>query len=242
MRTIRAYTDAPLVLGQVVRLDPIASQHLARVLRLPMDAPVRIFNGDGCDYAGHIVGLKRDAVEVRLATREPAAPESPLRLTLAQCVARAEKMDWVVQKATELGVARIVPVVSERTEVRLEPDRAERRRAHWHGVAVAACEQCGRARVPEVAPLVELADFLAEPRGDGEQALVLDPDGTAGLGAVASSAYCLLVGPEGGFSEREIAAATHAGFLPARLGPRVLRSETAGAAALAVLGARLGDL
>src|SRR5436190_8048618 len=147
MRLTRAYTDAPLAPGHKVVLDPVASAHLTRVLKLGPEAPVVVFNGDGRDYHGRIARAKKDAVEVALERVQDAVEESPLELTLAQCIARGERMDWVVQKATELGVAAIVPIVSERTEVRLDPERAARRRLHWRGVAIAACEQCGRARL-----------------------------------------------------------------------------------------------
>jgi 16S rRNA (uracil1498-N3)-methyltransferase len=243
MRFTRAYTDAPLAPGHKVRLDPVASAHLTRVLRLGADAPVVVFNGDGRDYHGRIARAKKDEVEVALEHVQDAVEESPLHVTLGQCIARGEKMDWIVQKATELGVAAIVPIESERTEVRLDPERAARRRLHWRGVAIAACEQCGRARLPDVAEPIELAPWLVSPRAPDELALVFDPDGQERLRAMPQATRVrVLIGPEGGLSERELKLAADAGFRTVRLGARVLRTDTAGAAALAALSALFGDL
>jgi 16S rRNA (uracil1498-N3)-methyltransferase len=152
-------------------------------------------------------------------------------------------MDWIVQKATELGAAAVVPLVSERTEVRLDAERAERRRAHWRGVAIAACEQCGRARIPEVSDPLDLADWLAQTPEADELALVFDPDGVEHLRELPRAPRLrILIGPEGGLSERELQSAIQAGFRNIRLGPRVLRADTAGAAAIAALSALFGDL
>ncbi len=168
--------------------------------------------------------------------------ESPLAITLAQGIARGEKMDLILQKATELGVARIAPVLTERTEVKLDAGRADKRAAHWRGVLAAACEQSGRARLPELLAPQPLGHFLA-----GEASthrLVLDPGATATLAGLAlqpGASLCLLVGPEGGLSERDLAAARAAGFTGLGLGPRILRTETAALAAVAGLNALYGD-
>ena len=243
MRFTRAYTDAPLAPGRKVLLDPVASAHLVRVLKLGADAPVVVFNGDGRDYHGRIAKARKDCVEVELEHVQEAVEESPLEVTLGQCIARGEKMDWIVQKATELGASAIVPIVSERTEVRLDPERAARRRLHWRGIAIAACEQCGRARVPDVAEPVELAPWVAAPRDPDELAIAFDPDGQERLRALpAMTRLRLLIGPEGGLTEREVKLAAAAGFRVVRLGSRVLRTDTAGAAAVAALSALFGDL
>ena len=243
MRFTRAYTDAPLSPGRKVLLDPVASAHLTRVLKLGADAPVVVFNGDGRDYHGRIARARKDGVEVELEHVQDAVEESPLEITLGQCIARGEKMDWIVQKATELGAAAIVPIESERTEVRLDPERAARRRLHWRGIAIAACEQCGRARVPEIAEPVELGPWVSAPRAPDELALVFDPDGQERLRALpAMTRLRVLIGPEGGLTEREVRLAASAGFRVMRLGSRVLRTDTAGAAALSALSALFGDL
>jgi len=182
-------------------------------------------------------------VEVALSARVAARPESPLAVTLVQGIARGERMDFVVQKATELGIARLVPVQAERSVVRLEAGRAQRRQAHWYGVAIAACEQCGRARLPVVDEAQPLPGWLGQPP-TGALRLQLDPGAEQSLASAARGADAveLLVGPEGGLSPAEQAAAAAAGYRPCSLGPRILRSETAAIAALVVLQAISGDL
>jgi 16S rRNA (uracil1498-N3)-methyltransferase len=242
MRRIRVFVELPLQPGAEVVLPPFAAEHLLRVLRLPEGAPVVCFNGDGHDYAGHLAGRGREARFACGGRIPAAAPESPLRITLAQCVARGEKMDAILQKATELGVAAVVPLVSERTEVRLDAERAERRAAHWQRVLRSACEQCGRAVVPGLAAVQTLPAWAASLPGDVARH-VLDPANGVPVSALAhpSGDLVLVVGPEGGLSERDLAALRAAGFAGLRLGPRVLRTETAGPAALAALQARHGD-
>jgi 16S rRNA (uracil1498-N3)-methyltransferase len=242
MRRIRVFVDMPLQPGAESALPAFAAEHLVRVLRLADGAPVVCFNGDGHDYAGTLVARGREPRFACGARGPAAAPESPLRVTLAQCVARGEKMDAILQKATELGVAAVVPLVSERTEVRLDAERAERRLAHWERVLRSACEQCGRAVVPELAAVQTLPAWAATLPADTLR-LALDPEAGTPVSALAppEGELVLVVGPEGGLSERDLAALRAAGFGGLRLGPRVLRTETAGPAALAALQARHGD-
>jgi 16S rRNA (uracil1498-N3)-methyltransferase len=181
---------------------------------------------------------------VRVHARHALGNESPLQLTLAQGVARGEKMDLIVQKATELGVVRIVPLLTERSEVKLDAARAEKRLAHWRAVAASACEQSGRARLPEIAPTQPLASWLAGLAGDHSSLrLALLPEAARSSRDLrfAAAGVLLVVGPEGGLGERDIEALTTAGFDGLRLGPRILRTETAGLAALAALQALHGD-
>jgi len=235
------FVDEPLAAGASVPLAPFAADHLTKVLRLADGAPVVCFNGDGRDYAGMLELRGKGAATVRLGAGADVGVESPLALTLVQAVARGEKMDLILQKATELGVARIVPVLTERTEVKLDDDRAERRVAHWQRVVESACEQCGRARVPMVEAPLALARYAEGAMHDDGVKLALHPDGE-GLDALAGAdAMTLAVGPEGGFSERDLSILATAGFARLRLGPRVLRTETAGLAAIAALQARFGD-
>lgn len=244
MRLIRVYTDGPVAPGSVATLAGSAAEHVGRVLRLRAGDPVTLFNGDGHDYPGRVLALRGGRVEVEVGGRAPARAESPLALTLVQGIARGERMDLVMQKATELGVARVVPVQTLRSVVRLEADAARRRAEHWHGIVVAACEQCGRARLPAVEPPATLAAWLDRPAAPGVRRLQLDPtaDRTLAAAAAGAAAIELLVGPEGGLEDAERDAAAAAGYLPCTLGPRVLRSETAAIAALAVLQAVAGDL
>jgi len=244
MRRIRIHVESALRPGTRVALPETAAQHLLRVLRMASGDPLVLFNGDGFDYAARLGSVARRGADAEVdAQLPPAAAEAPLRLTLGQALARGEKMDWVLQKATELGVAAIVPLLSERTEVRLDAERAARRMQHWRGVVVAACEQSGRAVVPVLVEPVALERFAADPSHPSPR-LLLDPEadtGIAGLGADLSEAT-LAIGPEGGWSGRDIEILRAGGFGGLRLGPRVLRTETAGPVALAALQACYGDL
>ena len=224
-------------------LEGTAASHVARVLRLRAGDPVTLFNGDGWDYEGIVRAPRSDRVAVELTDRVEALPESPLRVTLVQAIARGERMDWVMQKATELGVARIVPVATERSIVRLDGDKADRRLAHWRAVTISACEQCGRARLPEVETPLPFEAWLGRSAGE-ELRCLLAPAGGPPLASImaAPAGVQLLVGPEGGLTEAESAAARTAGFSPRSLGPRILRTETAAIVALAVLQSAAGDL
>ncbi|WP_243041792.1 16S rRNA (uracil(1498)-N(3))-methyltransferase [Dyella sedimenti] len=244
MRTIRIHVDQPLAASLELALPAQAGEHVARVLRLAAGDPVTLFNGDGCDYPSVIQSIGKREVIVQVQAAQAVTNESPLSLTLAQGVARGEKMDLIVQKATELGVARIVPLLTERAEVRLDASRAEKRLAHWRAVAASACEQSGRARLPEVAPAIPLDAWLRELPRDGALRLALLPEGTRRAAALrfTTDGGILAVGPEGGLGQRDTALLAAAGFEGLRLGPRILRTETAGLAALAALQALHGDV
>ena len=243
MRLNRVYSEQALATGTEIALPEAAAYHVARVLRLRTGAPIIAFDGSGHDFRCEIVAIEGDRVRVSVGGRTPGLRDSPLRITLIQAVSRSERMDWTLQKATELGVCGIVPVLSARSVVRLEERQAERKLRHWKAIVAGACEQCGRSTVPEVRAPLELGRFLADAPREGQR-LVLSPGGPASLAGLASAARRveLLIGPEGGLDDAELAAAASAGFNPVRLGPRVLRTETAGIVALAVLQAQWGDL
>ncbi len=247
MRIPRVHLTIPLHVGAAVELPPSACEHLLRVLRLSEGAPLLLCNGDGMDYRATLGEIGKRGARAQILEALPNHAESPLRITLAQALARGEKMDWVIQKATELGVAQIQPIVTERTEVRLDAERASRRLAHWQAVATAACEQSGRARVPTVFEPLTLAAYAAGVDADAIR-LALDPDGDALSNALNGGALQnttpihIVVGPEGGLSERDHAQLRAAGFSGVRLGPRILRTETAGLAAIASLQTLAGDL
>jgi 16S rRNA (uracil1498-N3)-methyltransferase len=242
VRLIRLHVAETLAEGARIVLAGSAAAHAKRVLRLGAGDPITLFSGDGHDYPSRITGFGRGTVEVTVEGRAAARPESPLAVTLVQGIARGERMDLMVQKATELGVAAIQPVSTARSVVRLDDDTRERKLAHWRGVAIAACEQCGRARVPPIAAPVPLAESLAAPAAGAR--LLLAPDAPLSLADAARGQRSaeVLVGPEGGLEDGEREAALAAGYRACRLGPRVLRSETAAIAALAVLQAVAGDL
>jgi len=247
-RQVRAWVDLSLAPGARLTLPDSAAAHLVRVLRLREGDGCVLFNGDGHDYAARIVEAGKRSTVIEVLDATPVDNESPLRVTLVQGIARGEKMDLVVQKATELGVDRIVPVNSERSEVKLDGERLERRVAHWRAVLASACEQCGRARLPRLDAPVALASVggLLDPGG---LRLTLDPQGAHALPGLAprlpadgSGTVVVAVGPEGGWAPRDRDRLQAAGFEGLRLGPRVLRTETAGLAAIAALQALYGDL
>lgn len=243
-RVIRAFVDAPLAPDTRVALPDTAAAHLLRVLRLREGDECVLFNGDGQDYTARITAVGKRDGEARVTGARPVENESPLRITLLQGIARGEKMDLILQKATELGASAFIPVGSERSEVKLDARRAEKRLAHWRSVVTSACEQSGRARVPAVAPPLSLAAAL-KALPDGTLRLLLDPfaaHGIATLAAPTDAALTIAIGPEGGWSPRDREMLVAAGFTGLRLGPRVLRTETAGLAAIAALQARFGDL
>jgi 16S rRNA (uracil1498-N3)-methyltransferase len=243
VRLTRVYVEGPLAPDRDLELPPGAANHVARVLRLRTGAPVLVFDGSGLDFQAEIVAVAGDRVRVRVGAAAPGVPDSPLAITLVQAVPRGEKMDWTLQKATELGVRTIVPVLSARSVVRLDERQAVKKLRHWQAIVAGACEQCGRSVLPEVRPPLELSRYFAEVPREGQR-LVLSPSGPASLAGLASTAARveLLIGPEGGLDDGELDAATRVGFAPVRLGPRVLRTETAGIVALAVLQALWGDL
>jgi 16S rRNA (uracil1498-N3)-methyltransferase len=238
----RFHTPTLLAPGLSVDLPPEAAHHAARVLRLEINDEVRLFDGRGGEWTARIARMK-PTVHVVLDTYEPTSREPALRITLVQALPAADKMDWVIQKAVELGVAAIQPVAAKRSVVRLSGEKMERRLAHWRGVAIAACEQSGRNLVPLVAPLLDLPQYLAQERAQNETRLLMLPDTEARLRDLSepTGPLSIMVGPEGGFEEGEMQIAQLAGFVPTGFGPRVLRTETAGMSVIAALMARFGD-
>ncbi|MCA3178150.1 MAG: 16S rRNA (uracil(1498)-N(3))-methyltransferase [Burkholderiaceae bacterium] len=251
----RLFQTGPLPDGGTVRLDADASHHALRVLRLRAGDPVELFDGSGPRWPGRLLDEDPRGASVALGAPVHAGTESPIALGLAQALPAGDRMDWVVEKAAELGATAIQPLFSRRSLLRLDGARAAKRLAHWRRIAVAACMQCGRDRVPAVLEPVPLDRWVVEPGDPGAPAAAARPvpaasrwllsphDGAAigALGPVPAAAW-LLVGPEGGLDDAEDARARAAGWRPLRLGPRVLRTETAGLAALAALQARFGDL
>jgi 16S rRNA (uracil1498-N3)-methyltransferase len=243
MRTNRIFCEGPLASGVELSLSPAGAYHVARVLRMREGAPLSVFDGSGQEFRAEIVRVAGDEVTVRLNEALSGTAESPLRIALLQGVSRSERMDWTLQKATELGVASTAPVLTSRSVVRLDEKQALKKQSHWRGIVIAACEQCGRSKIPHVAAPVTLREHLATARKEGLR-LVLSPSAPGSLAGLASlpNKVELLIGPEGGLDDDELLAAQKAGFMPVRLGPRVLRTETAAVVALTVLQALWGDL
>jgi 16S rRNA (uracil1498-N3)-methyltransferase len=251
MRISRVFIDAALHAGGEIELPRDSVDHLVKVLRLGVGARITLFNGRGGEYAATLSRLERRGATAAVLAHDPIERESPLAITLMQAVTRGEKMDWVLQKSTELGVAAIQPIEAARSVVQLDADRAEKRRAHWHGILRSACEQCGRNRLPRMLAPTNLDDACREFAREAPDALrlTLEPNAAAALDSAALAHHALsarsvaiLIGPEGGWSEAELQSAASAGFTGMRLGPRVLRTETAAIAALTAIQTIAGDL
>ena len=236
----RFFAPVPLSSGAEIELPERAARHCA-VLRLRRGDAIVLFNGEGEEFSAELTQVSRGDARARVTSRQKPERESPLAIALAQCVSSGDRMDTTLQKSTELGVSRIVPIASERSVVRLSGDRADRRVAHWRLVVVAACEQCGRNHLPEVEGITDLAVFLGEEAGDGLR-LLLSPDANRNLKQLPlPRRVTLLVGPEGGLTPDERQRAERSGFIPIRFGPRILRTETAPLAAIAAMQALWGD-
>lgn len=242
MRILRFYLPAPLTAGATVALDDNAFNHAVRVLRLRPGAALVLFDGAGSAFAATLAEVGKREAWARVTEAVPGGVESPLRVVLVQSISRGEKMDYTLQKAVELGVAAIQPVFTERGGVDLTGERLARKVQYWRGIVIGACEQCGRNRLPEMGEPLPLADWLARSIEPGLR-LLLDPQAKQGLRGLEPPAgsITLLIGPEGGLSPAEVGGARSVGFAGIRLGPRILRTETAGVAALAAVQALWGD-
>lgn len=241
MRIHRVYTGQALEPGGDVVLEDAPAHYLSRVLRVTPGQSVVLINGDGHEYPAEVQRAGRREIVLAVRSRLPGLAESALEITVAQALSRGERMDQTLQKCTELGVAAFQPLFSERSGVRLAGEKLQRRLEHWQGVVISACEQCGRARVPAVRPPLPIADWLSQATRGSR--LVLDPEAAVPLpGARLSNKLELAVGPEGGFSAEELGRMRACGVQAASLGPRILRTETAAPAAVAILQCLRGDL
>lgn len=246
MRMTRFYCDPALSdrlsLGAIVLLPDNAAVHAVKVLRMNQGDSLILFNGDGQDYRAEILQISKQQVRCKILSVNPVNSESPLQITLAQAISAGDRMDFTIQKAVELGVAAIQPIASQRSVVKLSQDRLEKRLAHWKNVANAACEQSGRAIVPQVFAPLSLADWLAQ-APLAPTRIMLSPDAEIPITKLqlAATEICLLVGAEGGLSPEEKQLASLTGFQSVRMGTRVLRTETAPLAALAAIQTLWGD-
>jgi len=240
----RLFVSGQLINGAEHLLEGDRARYLGRALRLRVNDEIIVFNGEGPEWTASIIAMTKSTATLRIGDSYEAGMESPLKIHLVQGVSRGERMDYVVQKATELGVKRVTPVLTEYGVVKLDEKRAAKRREHWEHIAVSACEQCGRTRLPLIDSPLPLKDWFGSKPGDVGAELILKPGAPASLAEVEAptTKVCLLIGPEGGFSETEYEDAAIAGFDAASLGPRILRTETAAVAALSALQSRWGDL
>ncbi|MXS85841.1 16S rRNA (uracil(1498)-N(3))-methyltransferase [Nitrosomonas sp. HPC101] len=238
--------------AEQITLDSDTSHHAAQVLRLRQGDRVTLFDGTGGEFFGYIAQISKSACVVKIEHYQPIERESPLRITLAQAVCANEKMDWIIQKAVEQGIVRIQPLITGRTLVRLTEERARKRGLHWQKIIISACEQCGRNRIPQLLPAIPLSHWLEKklmrkqknnnPSGHD---IILSPVARLRLTELSppesGESITLLTGPEGGFTEEETGAVLHAGFIPIRLGNRILRTESAALAAIAAAQTLWGD-
>ena len=240
MRSYRVHSNSDLNVGQSAVLDERSSHHLARVLRVKADDAVTVFNGDGYNYHSRVSAVTKTNVTVDLLTKEDPCNESPLSTHLGLAVSKGDRFEWAIKKATELGVSSISPILSHRVDVRLSPERWQKKQDHWQQIVISACEQSGRAVVPEVHSPQPLGSWVEVTEAD--QKFCLHPGLNNALPKTPPSNVALLVGPEGGLSDDEVALASNYGFLGLNLGPRILRTETAPLVALSVIGTQWGDL
>lgn len=241
MRIPRIFHPEPLLENSRITLAQGAARHVATVLRLGPGAPITLFDGRGGTYPANLLQVGKREVTAEVGQHRGDESESPLEITLAQGISKGERMDFTIQKAVELGVKKIVPLSTERSVVNLKGERKEKKQAHWQGVIISACEQCGRNTLPELLPMQSLSAWLNHtPAGEG---LLLDHRGEKTITSLAGpTKLTLLIGPEGGLSEQERESAYKAGYQGIRLGPRILRTETAALAAMAALQSHWGDL
>ncbi len=241
-RPTRVYVQAALSQGSVVELPDAAAVHLATVLRARSGDALVLFADDGLEFEGTVASVRGSRVTAAVGEGRKIDRESPLAVTLVQCVPRGDRMDFIVQKATELGVARIVPVLSQRSIVRLDESQAASKAAHWRSVAVNACEHCGRNRLPAIDAPQHLIHYLGSSPAAGARLLFEPEFESPGAANVAGAKVEIAIGPEGGFAAEELEAFRISGFTARRLGPRILRTETAAIAALVWLQSNFGDL
>ncbi len=240
MRDIRLYVDLPLAVGTLLELPLQTARHAVTVLRLKRGDSLTLFNGQGGEYRGRIETLQRRQVQLSVDDFIPVNRESPLHIRLVQALGKGDRTEWAIRKAVELGVSEIVPLVTERTQVKTSTDKNDQRENRWQSLIIAACEQSGRTRLPLLRPVAGFAEWVAGQRG-GER-LILDPRAGDGLRIETRvDEVELLIGPEGGFSADEYELAESNGYQPVALGPRILRTETAPLAAIALLQAQAGD-
>ncbi len=243
MTIARIYQATPLFSKASIELDSAASHHLASVLRAKIHQKMIVFNGEGGEYEATITKIEKKKVIIQLGSFNPREAESSLQICLAQGISRGEKMDFTIQKAVELGVTKIVPLLTERCNVKLDAQRREKRLEHWQSIIVSACEQSGRNILPEIEPPQAFTSWVSSVQMD--QGFVLAPIAKQKLHQFSlqkKARVVLLIGPEGGLSEQEIELATQKDFAPLNLGPRILRTETAGIAAITALQCYFGDM
>jgi len=239
---IRLYHSSSFEVGQSIELDRNPSHHLIRVLRSKKGSDVILFNGDGHEYLAELLDENSKHCLLKIKQTAQINNESPLNISLLQGISRSDRMDSCIQKSVELGVQSITPVICQRTTVNIKGERAEKKLNHWQQIVISACEQSGRCVIPEIKPAINFTQAIQSIKSC--QKLILDPESNNSMGSLTrpEKDICILIGPEGGFTQEEIKLATDCGFTPVSLGPRILRTETAGPACIAITQSLWGDL
>ena len=242
MRNTRIYQDTALQSGELIQLDAHAANHIAKVLRLKPGTPLTVFNGQGGEYQATLHEIDKRRVSVEIGNHSTREVESPLSIHLAQAISRTDKMDFVIQKAVELGVTSITPLISVRCNVKLSTERWQKRLTHWNGIIISACEQSGRNTLPILNAPIKLTEYL--PSLPDLRGVIATPEGNQSLKEIEGpiSGFKVLIGPEGGFCDDEIEQAKQFNFADLKMGPRILRTETAALAAITMLQTSFGDL
>lgn len=244
MRTLRFYVPFDLSKGDIINAPENTARHIAQVLRLSINDEITLFNGDNCEYSANIVEIKKKTVVLRVTAVERVNRESGISIHLIQAISKGDRMDWVVQKAVELGVTCIQPVTTKRTNVSLSADRFEKKLIHWQGIINSACEQCGRNVLPELLPVVSLESAVSVTHQSPTNKMILNPRSAQRIrdASFDCDSFVLAVGPEGGFDDAEVELLIQSGFGAYSLGPRILRTETAAISCITLLQALKGDL
>lgn len=244
----RFYHPAEITLGQLIELSAENKHHAARVLRLKRGDTITLFNGHGGEFSAHIEHISKSSTTVLIDAYHDIECESPLQIELAQAICVNEKMDWIMQKAVEMGVTSLQPITTTRSIVHLSDERSSKRLQHWQKIVISACEQCGRNQLPPILPLISLVQWLSKKKttqSSNALCLMLSTTATKSLKDLPKPStganVALVIGPEGGFTQEEEVAILHTGFIPVRLGKRILRTESAALAATAALQALWGD-
>ena len=242
----RFYHSKPININETIVMDDFAAHHALKVMRLKNNDQLILFNGDGLDYTGQVISISKRQVEVSIKSKKIIESESNLRVILLQALTSSEKMDLIIQKTTELGISEIQPIICERSIVKIKNDKIQKKILHWRQVSIAACEQCGRAKIPKIHEPENIIKYLEKiTKSNNETKIILSPDATQSLNKVSPNIeqdIKVLIGPEGDFTKQELEFAIKKGFLSIKIGPRILRTETAPISILSILQYKYGDI
>tara|TARA_B100000795_G_scaffold237399_1_gene197978 strand:- start:844 stop:1581 length:738 start_codon:yes stop_codon:yes gene_type:complete len=242
----RFYHSKPININENVVMDDFAAHHALKVMRLKNNDQLILFNGDGFDYTGQVTNISKRQVEVSIKSKKNIDSESNLRVILLQALTSSEKMDLIIQKTTELGISEVQPIICERSIVKIKKEKIEKKLTHWRQISIAACEQCGRAKIPKIHEPENIIKYLEKiMESDKDTKIILSPEATKSLDNITSNTMKdikVLIGPEGDFTKQELGLSIEKGFVPIKIGPRILRTETAPISILSILQYKYGDI